>query len=58
MISVCTEHNYIKVHICLLQEGCLPLGTLWNAVRLSPRKTHAIFLGATYNAAKVTEDEK
>jgi len=42
----------------LLQEGGLPLRTLWIAVFLSPRKAHTIFLNTTYKAAKCPQGEK
>ena len=32
----------------------MPLRPLWIAVFLSPRKTHTIFLSATYNDARLT----
>ena len=32
--------------------------TLWNAVHLSPRKTHTIFLDATYNVVKLRPGKK
>jgi len=41
-----------SVQVCRVQEGGLPLWSLWILMFLLPRKTHAIFLSVTYNALK------
>jgi len=47
----CTPNNYITREKRVLQEGCLPLKSLWSAALLLSRKKHQVLVKDTYDYA-------